>query len=750
MLTQEELNDIQAFLKQHKTLCDKLNAVTSLLTAMEDSRPAAAEVSLLESQQSDLISSLATQRENTQQSDIISSSLATQGGGVEQRGETATERDEETSGHLTATQGETSLATQHQEGVIARASGGASQGQSVSGSEFAQSDSGEDSDDDDDDDDDDNDLALSASLPASQVVTRSTLDTDETCEWNKALHVHVANLAPAYFYIIVFAVHGQDRLVKIGITRSTDKRFRERYSIYYRVYFYLKIDLEQCPDLASFHRYDAAQKAMISGNAAVLKYSKTRADMETLQGNDEALNEFEIHIPESSGEVYHLGPGQLPVFVTALRTVASTQHHREATIPLYKGPRITRLAAQLFDVQHNTCLGTRIYRDGHFSPHHMHSDTRFDFPLSITSVRNICEAFINKIKSNHIKCTWRDGRWELRFLWVGIGLAEESILLVLYFRQLGIFVTIVGLELHADVVRWATESVAKYDLQEHIRIQQMDVLQYKISKVRSKQIDIIYTSAVVEYIFMWRLHLMALASSQVQALIAPTGMMSNLHHIQDGAASFHGASLGFYPVGKRNKIIYNFCEKCQVATGPLHDTQDDDRIQHRPFKILIYSEDMHTRHYVRHVADTGRTYMIENALKHATMAYTDTLRTQIIHSFNTERGHEIITGNSITVGDIKVKINKSEWETYLKHFRHHKHLRYAISNIRKKMKIVMYRDNMFCDIFPTNLTPSRDPSDSTSGYNAYTAEFLNDAFEQEDHTNTRPVKFTEGRRVEQT
>ena len=41
MLTQEELNDIQAFLKQHKTLCDKLNAVTSLLTAMEDSRPAA-------------------------------------------------------------------------------------------------------------------------------------------------------------------------------------------------------------------------------------------------------------------------------------------------------------------------------------------------------------------------------------------------------------------------------------------------------------------------------------------------------------------------------------------------------------------------------------------------------------------------------------------------------------------------------------------------------------------------------------
>jgi hypothetical protein len=49
----------------------------------------------------------------------------------------------------------------------------------------------------------------------------------------------------------------------------------------------------------------------------------------------------------------------------------------------------------------------------------------------------------------------------------------------------------------------------------------------------------------------------------------------------------------------------------------------------------------------------------------ATMEYTDTLRTQIIHSFNTEGGHEIITGNSITVGDIKVKINKSEWETYL-------------------------------------------------------------------------------------
>jgi hypothetical protein len=165
----------------------------------------------------------------------------------------------------------------------------------------------------------------------------------------------------------------------------------------------------------------------------------------------------------------------------------------------------------------------------------------------------------DKIKQKSFTCTWRRQRWELRFLWVGIGLAEESILVVLYFRQLGVFIHVTGLELEADVVTRANEAVRKYDLESHFNIIKYDVLTYEVSEVKKNKIDIIYTTAVVDYIFMWKLHMLGVASERVQHLVGPRGGMSNLHHIHGEEGHFSRQSLGFYPTtSMTNQCIPSF------------------------------------------------------------------------------------------------------------------------------------------------------------------------------------------------
>jgi len=91
---------------------------------------------------------------------------------------------------------------------------------------------------------------------------------------------------------------------------------------------------------------------------------------------------------------------------------------------------------------------------------------------------------------------------QLILYWVGIGYAEEAILLVLYMirRNCNISLRIIGIDLDKDVIEAAKNLIAKYELTEFISISVMDVM-----SVRSNDIDetphIVYTSAAAGEIF---------------------------------------------------------------------------------------------------------------------------------------------------------------------------------------------------------------------------------------------------------
>ena len=437
-------------------------------------------------------------------------------------------------------------------------------------------------------------LLIRTGGPGSQMSTRAMTDT---CQWAEPFFQPlVAAQKPAHFYMVIFALHNTsvDKwLVKVGITTATDKTFKERYSIYYRYFYYKTIPLPHCKDKETFTYYDNEQKVSLSAKEDIKKYKITNQDLVSLSNTFDALRAYDMHIGESTGEVYTIANlADLESIKAALEVVAAAPYPYGAVInlPYRCSTRLKQLTKQLFDNSaqaRHYCLARTLYRDGHFSAQNQVGGHSFDFPISIQSIKNVCEKMYERIKDKTFVCTWRHAHWEFRILWVGIGLAEESILLVLYFRQLGVFIRVFGLELNAAVVRKATESVRKYNLEEHFNIQQKDVLKYEVSEVRKNKIDIVYTTAVVDHIFMWKLHMLCIASSRVHALVAPKGGMANLHNIQNNEGTMSGPSLGFYPMRRVPKVIQQFCEDCEVV-GRRNETYDADLLR-RPLRVMVYT-----------------------------------------------------------------------------------------------------------------------------------------------------------------
>jgi hypothetical protein len=385
------------------------------------------------------------------------------------------------------------------------------------------------------------------------------------------------------------------------------------------------------------------------------------------------------------------------------------------------------------------CLATTIYLAGHFSTQHM-ADSEFDFPLSVTSVYNICMKFYHNIKKNVFKCTWSDGKWRLRILWVGIGLAEESILLVLYFRQLGVFMYIVGLELDDQVIARAQASVSKYNLDAHFKLETMNVLLCDVNFVRRNKIQIVYTSAVVDNIFVWKLYLFCVASPMVQAFIAPTGELSNLHHIQNKEGRAVGqAQFDFYPAkscDKRTLVI--FCGECEVAVGPRHNSIDDHDLQKRSFHMVVMTEEMHSQKYVDEICTQGRWHLIEIALKNLTMSGAQNFKDWLTRTFESGK----LEGRYATGYKFKIQhltlvnpISHDMWVRWKKHYTTDCTLKFAMTELRIKCKKLLRERDLFCDIFPSNIIVSDTPVVTVIA-NEYThddCEYLLSAFENEDH-----------------
>jgi DNA segregation ATPase FtsK/SpoIIIE-like protein len=312
---------------------------------------------------------------------------------------------------------------------------------------------------------------------------------------------------------------------------------------------------------------------------------------------------------------------------------------------------------------------------------------------------------------------------------------------VLYFRQVGVFIRIVGLELDEDVVTRANASIMFYDLDVHFSVSQFDVLQYMANDVKSKKIDIIYTTAVVDHIFMWKLHLLAVACARVQALIAPTGMMSTLHHVQGQEGHFSGESLGFYPTRRTPKAVMVFCKNCEVASGTKGNSRHNSEDKQRPLMMMQYTEDMHAQHYLDHVSESGRCYLMEKTLKQFTPSSSQIIKDKLIRSFDLDDQGSF---TSISDGEhLTLTISKEEWQRWKQKYRVEADCSYALANIRKKLKAKMFAGNMYCNIFPTNLIVSRDPLDPAleNFYVDGDIDYLMEAFQTDDHSQTRPTTF---------
>ena len=267
------------------------------------------------------------------------------------------------------------------------------------------------------------------------------------------------------------------------------------------------------------------------------------------------------------------------------------------------------------------------------------------------------------------------------------------------------------------------------------------MLEYNINTARNDKIDVIYTTAVVDYLFMWKLHQIGIAAARVQVLLAPQGGMSNLHHIQDGEGTFTGPSLGFYPQRRSPKVIVQFCNDSEVATSSRDEYQCE--LQFRPMKAMSYTDDMHNTTYLDVVCESGRTYQMESILKQFTPGSGQHLKDQLIRSFETDRQGSLKSIN-VDQPQLHLDITTEEWKRWKKKYDIDKTCSYAFSNIRKKLKAIMVNSNMFCDTFPSNLTVSSDPVEDTqtNTYRQSDIEYINDAFSEYDHPHTRPIIYT--------
>jgi hypothetical protein len=628
IFTSAELMDLETFMTEHITLCKKISVFQTLLT-LNDNAEVAIHEEEEESTELDTVTEVVVHEEEERES-VGEGELDTDEDGEVHEEEAYQPSNDSSSGNIS--------------------------------DEFFEADEDEDAVDDDGNNAENDNLG---GIPVSQRSTRSTTAT--VYQWRQPFFESPVTVhRDAFFYIVIFALHNDissEWLVKVGITRATEKQFKDRYSIYYRFFFYLCIPLQHCDDNNSFAYYDAQQKEIISGNQDFQKYKMTVPEVMALQQTSNTLEQFKVHIGDSTGEVFYLRGGcsaHLEFLVATLTEVASVPSNapRNIALPYKTSMRIKQLETQMFDLSKHTCLAQKLYRDGHFSKQQL-GNSSFDFPLSITSVHNICMKMYEQIKRGVFTCAWSNGMWILRILWVGIGLGEECILLVLYFRQLGVFIKVIGLELDDEVVRRANASVHKYNLEEHISIIVMDVLQYSANEVKRNKIQLVYTSAVVDYIFTWKLYLLSVASSRVQAFIAPSGQLSNVHHIQGGEGTFSGPSLNFYPVRKSPKVVVNFCNKCEVATGAGHNSVEGSEIQHRPFKMLLFTDDVHQQQYVDEVCNQGRWHMMETVLKHMTGSSAQHFKDKMISTFTSGCQGSFTFAQ---VQSIRVPITSDEWK----------------------------------------------------------------------------------------
>ena len=295
-------------------------------------------------------------------------------------------------------------------------------------------------------------------------------------------------------------------------------------------------------------------------------------------------------------------------------------------------------------------------------------------------------------------------------------MSEEALLVVYFFRQVGIFIRILGLELSPDTVARATDIISTHGLDEHIQVIHKDVMHVNSKYIEDNNIDIIYTTATASHFFFWKLYLLALSSAAVQAVVLPSCELVKLKNLD-------GSSLHYMDNTKCKKPHVNKLCNCWVSVR-LADTDEGEQ---RDLKILHMHalRDENTAQYISDILTNGLWYTVDTVLKPFLRANNSDRVRHMIEALDVEP----ITGSKqICTGVHTFRVKADRLTTWKRQYVADGNEEYALTYIRHKIKVHVVSENTFLDQWPKTILDSAP--------NTYTADdinYIHDAWEAFDH-----------------
>jgi hypothetical protein len=237
--------------------------------------------------------------------------------------------------------------------------------------------------------------------------------------------------------------------------------------------------------------------------------------------------------------------------------------------------------------------------------------------------------------------------------------------------------------------------------------------------IKSYKIDIIYTTATANMFFFWKIYLLALADSEVQAVLLPTCELPKLKTIDGSALNFMVKELTKAP------HITKFCS-CWVSA----DERDTDEGEQRNTTIILMNAFHHhadKRVCIETILEYGLLYTIDTVLKPFLIANNSEEIRRII-----ERLPASAQGSKQIQTDIEnfsISVKAARLDTWKKKFAEDGNEEYALTYIRHKIKCHLVGNNTFLNWWPKTFLGETEPNK----YSRSDIEYVAEAWAECDH-----------------
>ena len=262
----------------------------------------------------------------------------------------------------------------------------------------------------------------------------------------------------------------------------------------------------------------------------------------------------------------------------------------------------------------------------------------------------------------------------------------------------------------------AADIISEHNLEEHITVQQKNVMYVTDKWVKEQSIHMIYTTATANMLFFWKIYLLACACTKVQAVVMAKGDLHKLKKYND---------VDLYFMDSANMKVPNIAQfsKCSIATAA-----DSDVGEQRNLSII---------HMAKLRVDNAQLHDIQTmALQASIYGGLKTLR------LNHNRFHirdklnnlpdEVTRSMDVDVEDLKIHIVPKRVQTMKNRLKADGNESYALTYIRNLLKRKFVGDNTFLDMWPKHVSMSLEHvSDAGKPNNVYTEDdiqYLYDLF----------------------